>query len=457
MSKTICSNCVSEDYLHQRILAEGKTRKCSFCSVHAKAFSLPQLSLKVRLALRRYYEKTANEPTDREILMQNEFNKTWERSGERLIDIINDEFGICYEAAQEIEKQIIQSEEANQDYDNNEDFDDDPHYIKKEIGDDKWLGEWDSFKNTLKTQSRFFNQGVEAFLNTVFRDLDSTVTSTDKPIFTSVGPTKDISFLYRARVFQSMDNLLRALKNPDIHLGPTPSNLASDGRMNARGISVFYGATDKDTAIAEVRPPVGSNVITARFNILRELYLLDLRNLKNIVEKTSVFHPQYKEKMEKARFLSKLGHMITQPIMPGDEVLEYLPTQAIADYLASKTDRIIDGIIFPSVQLKGQDTTNIVLFNKSSNVKPYDLPEGTETVVKDYEFHEDGPWKNYTVIDWIPSKRKSKTTKLKKGELQIVIDSIEVHEVNSIHFSTTSYSVGRLKIDAHLLRVNRDN
>jgi hypothetical protein len=30
--------------------------------------------------------------------------------------------------------------------------------------------------------------------------------------------------------------------------------------MNARGISVFYGANNQKAAIAEVRPPVGSQI-----------------------------------------------------------------------------------------------------------------------------------------------------------------------------------------------------
>ena len=39
--------------------------------------------------------------------------------------------------------------------------------------------------------------------------------------------------------------------------------------MNAQGIAVFYGAGDVETALAEVRPPVGSRVVTAEFEIIR--------------------------------------------------------------------------------------------------------------------------------------------------------------------------------------------
>lgn len=60
----------------------------------------------------------------------------------------------------------------------------------------------------------------------------------------------------RARVFQSEDKLEMAMCRPDLQLGSPPALVAAAGRMNARGISVFYGANDPKAAIAEVRPPV---------------------------------------------------------------------------------------------------------------------------------------------------------------------------------------------------------
>ena len=35
--------------------------------------------------------------------------------------------------------------------------------------------------------------------------------------------------------------------------------------MNAAGISVFYGAMEEETCIAEARAPVGSYVVIGRF------------------------------------------------------------------------------------------------------------------------------------------------------------------------------------------------
>jgi hypothetical protein len=66
-------------------------------------------------------------------------------------------------------------------------------------------------------------------------------------------------------------------------------------------------------------------------------------------------------KPEGAVFLRSLSGRITPPVMSDDEPLEYLATQAIADFIATAASVQIDGIIFSSVQAVG-DVLNVVLF-----------------------------------------------------------------------------------------------
>ncbi|MGO8405374.1 RES family NAD+ phosphorylase [Rhizobium ruizarguesonis] len=49
--------------------------------------------------------------------------------------------------------------------------------------------------------------------------------------------------------------------------------------------------------------------------------------------------------------------------MPDDQEFDYLPTQAVADFLATETVTPLDGIIFPSVQVAG-GKQNVVLFTR---------------------------------------------------------------------------------------------
>jgi hypothetical protein len=71
---------------------------------------------------------------------------------------------------------------------------------------------------------------------------------------------------------------------------------------------------------------------------------------------------------------------ISRPIMPRDEEFEYLPTQAVSEYLASCVEPHLDGIIFHSAQTAGEGR-NIVLFHHAAGVECYALPEGTQVEI----------------------------------------------------------------------------
>ena len=138
--------------------------------------------------------------------------------------------------------------------------------------------------------------------------------------------------------------------------------------MNALGISVFYGADDPDVALAEVRPPVGSKVLIGRFAIERTINLLDLAALSDVFVEGSVFDPAHARMLQMAVFLERLTNRIVMPVMPDDAASDYIPTQAVADYLSSLTEPSIDGIIYPSAQSNKQKR-NVILFHKSSRVQ----------------------------------------------------------------------------------------
>ena len=72
---------------------------------------------------------------------------------------------------------------------------------------------------------------------------------------------------------------------------------------------------------------------------------------------------------------------ISRPVMPQDEALEYLTSQAVAEFLAHKVDPRLDGIIFHSSQTGG-DGRNAVLFNHARGVESHSLPEGTSVEVR---------------------------------------------------------------------------
>jgi hypothetical protein len=155
-------------------------------------------------------------------------------------------------------------------------FDEGSHYVEKEADDIELQEDWRYFEDSLKAEARFFNGPGEAILKKVFEGLADHKVHDGKSIIVEAGPATDMPALFRARTFQSMTKLKEALKSPDKDIGSPPVGSALAGRMNARGISVFYGATNASVAIGEVRPPLGSRVVVGQFELLRKLRLLDV-------------------------------------------------------------------------------------------------------------------------------------------------------------------------------------
>lgn len=259
------------------------------------------------------------------------------------------------------------------------------------------------------------------------------------------------------------------MKRPDEEIGPPPPSLAVADRMNAAGIAVFYGATDPSVALAEVRPPVGSKVLIGCFEVLQLLRLLDLTALESAVVSASgsIFDGAHIWRLKRAQFLRGLSQRISKPIMPDDQPRDYLPTQAVADFLATAADPPLDGIIYPSFQVgylrsrgpfaRRADKRNVVLFHKSARVQCLNIPEGTEISVSDDSYllcpslFDDescplrgAPEAKYSVTEKVPTTAPPPDP----DEATLRFSSLEVHFVNGITVNTTSSQVPRYRKEA---------
>ena len=455
----ICCDCVTENYLINYISSNGEVQKCSFCHYEIETILLSELIEKIENVFLNYFEVTRSEPNHWEEIFINdrESDYYWERKGCTFQEILDDNW-IYNSDASNLISEILRDKyydmESAQMHEETH-FDSDIHYELKHNYGEVLLNEWNTFKKILKSESRFFNEKVEKILKTIFDDIESSATYTGESVITEAGQNCRIKSLYRARVFQSNDELLKALCEPEKSLGPPPSHLASSGRLNSQGISVFYGSIDKPTTIAEVRPPVGSKVVVAEFNIVKSLKLLDLKKLEIIENKTSIFDPLYKEKNEKTSFLSQLCRLITQPVMPHDESSDYLPTQVVAEYLASRSDFNFDGIIFPSVQVG--NGLNVTLFHKASLVNPIVMKKGTVLKATDRIYEDDEFYTNYEVKGSFPKNSIEEIIELEfSPSLSVNLQSIEVHHIKSVMYSTDEYPVDRTVVESNDIDVTDD-
>lgn len=407
--KRICAGCVGEPFLNQLIVKNGQKGNCGYCTNTDWTITLGDMAKIVDTAFQQHFVRTANEPDSMQYRMMHdpEGDYNWYREGMPIAEAISSEAQIPDEAAEEIAELLsdkygdfnsaAMGEETE--------YDGDSQYDRKKIGFGDWSEDWRNFERALRTESRFFSQSATAYLSSLFGDLDRFFQLNGAPVIVEAGPGKPLAGLYRARVFQSKAGLMTALQDLSCELASPPALKAIAGRMNARGISVFYGATSSKVAVAEIRPPVGSNVVVGQFQIVRPLRLLDIRALKEIAADGSIFDPTYAPLLEKVSFLQTLEERITRPIMPDDESLDYLVTQAVADYLATSTKHPLDGLIYRSAQ-RSKDGENVVLFHKASRVEPFDRPEGTKVETYAGYHDEDGWVTEYRVVERVPPPRQ---------------------------------------------------
>ena len=84
-----------------------------------------------------------------------------------------------------------------------------------------------------------------------------------------------------------------------------------------------------------------------------------------------MFDPEYAEKLSQLKFLRNFQSIISQAFLPSESDLEYLPLQAMTEYLSRYVGGGVDGIIYPSAQTDGM-TKNIVVFRSDNRIKVKD-------------------------------------------------------------------------------------
>ena len=463
--RLVCAECIGEAYLRAKVRRDGRAGLCDYCRNAGRVTTIEALANEIDSAFEGHYRRTAEEPEGFEYALIKELG--WERGGDPVAFMIGDAAQVDEAIAEDIRLVL---EELHVDVERDQrveegPFDEEAHYVRKEPDDVEYQHMWRDFENSLKSEARFFGASAEAVLKDVFQELGTYRNPFAHSEIVEAGPDTARKDLYRARAFQSTKALEDALKRPAKDVGPPPSTLATAGRMNAHGIAVFYGATSRTVAISEVRPPVGSQVVAGRFELLRKIRLLDVDALRSVFIKGSVFDPEYLRRRERAKFLQSLSERIARPVMPNDEPLEYVVTQAIADFLAGRSDSELDGMIYASVQDRSGGR-NVMLFHEAARVERMNLAEGTEIETHSMSMDDDGLDVDYWVSiemgpateeekdlgsESVPSVarmlKRSHTSSaeddLRELTLRLDRDSLTVHRVKGVQYDAPGRKVDR--------------
>ncbi len=138
--------------------------------------------------------------------------------------------------------------------------------------------------------------------------------------------------------------------------------LASEGRANPKGIPYLYLATNKETAMSELRPWKGSAISVGQFQIKKNLSIINCSLLHDKFIRY-IPGPNSKEpdddKKEEAVW-SNIDESFSRPVTPSDDRADYVPTQIISEFFKNNG---YDGVEYKSLLGTG---CNIALFDIDS-------------------------------------------------------------------------------------------
>jgi hypothetical protein len=211
-----------------------------------------------------------------------------------------------------------------------------------------WRDFW-MFEQETKNRTRYvYAPEVKAFIDTVLQ-------TTEK----RVEVLKQEQILWRAQLGCDWELIYEGDEYIDDRPTPHPpkrmkplSGRASEGRANPKGIPYLYLATNRDTALAEVRPWLDTFISVGQFKTSRELRLVncttDRKNFLFLKE------PSAEEREESV--WTHIDRAFARPVSPSDDIADYVPTQIIAELFKANN---FDGVAYRSSLGDGH---NVALF-----------------------------------------------------------------------------------------------
>jgi hypothetical protein len=171
--------------------------------------------------------------------------------------------------------------------------------------------------------------------------------------------------IFRGRI----DNKTELFENVDQLSSRKKSEITNYGRCHKPAMSIFYGANNLDTVLAELKPEIGDLIHVAKARPKKEIFLSVIGELdhvrrygkgligdeKDILDFKSMLNNIQTENNLKAIFLD--AFMSELFITPAYQQLDYKATSALSDVIFSKEiaeDKFaIDGFAYPSVAHRG--------------------------------------------------------------------------------------------------------
>lgn len=349
----VCEQCVEDYALRDYIKKEGETNyQCSYCDIGRRGKKTVEFDNFVRRVLEGI-ETEWGDPNNEGVPWEH----GWVGDVQDTYDLMVEELNIGF--ATEHLFNDVQSSLSDHQWCQKDFYELEPHQALS-IG-------WQEFAKVVKHESRyvFFRsedtraewRGREEIPPSDFLDTLGSVISHCRLYRTLTAG----AIVCRLRVHALGEKHTKACE-----LGPPPPEVARfANRMSAAGITAFYGAFDKDTAIAETTSleKEAKGATLGHFKLLKDLHVVDFTALPPI---PSVFEAGSRSRRNGILFLRGFLDDFTAPIQKdGREHIEYVPTQVVAEYLRfvhrGHKKRRIDGILYRSARHTGANACVIFI------------------------------------------------------------------------------------------------
>lgn len=252
---------------------------------------------------------------------------------------------------------------------------------------DSWRA-FSNFEREVRKNRRFVRTSeAEQFLDAVRR----TIRSRQSKISKGRGFWR-AQIGYALRHIDEIDDLVPSAFLPE-RMKPQ-NDRAMEGRANPKGIPMLYLCTNKEAAMSEVRPWLGSLISLGYFETQRDLLLVDCTRRTGQTPPV-VFGDPGRESWDSVVW-SDIDRAFTMPVTRSDDTGDYVATQILVELFR---DEGFDGIAYRSAF--GERSTNLALFDlQCAELKSCQLHEVTNVKMNFVE--RDNPY-------WV-KRRRTKTT-----------------------------------------------
>ncbi len=261
MGSAVCWKCFEDAHLSKLAKDDGERVKCSVCRRSRKGYTVERLAAVLDPVLREHIMHGRVVPT---IGQGDDDSISYEQQGDPLSYYVQEVLGQYFAFEDEIVEALKDTEHV--DFGDGEEafYDDTVEYESTPVSLDGYKAEWSFVLQELKHSRRFFSPSAQGLFRKLFADVETmkSYSETNKQYESVVSTLPEGSKLYRARICDSPSKLNEFYSQPLKSVGPPRAAHARAGRMNVEGVVVFYGATDTQTCLAEMRPAIGGD--TAR-------------------------------------------------------------------------------------------------------------------------------------------------------------------------------------------------